>query len=228
MGRRDMKPRFRNIDGRLRLPDARIGFGVLLVAVSVLGGLRLSGASESSVSVLAARSSLASGHRIEASDLVLTAVSVDVGVEATLIIAEDQRSVIGRVVARPVQAGSLLTTRDFGRVNEALREITVPVTPEHALGGAAAPGDIVDVLATFDGGGDTARTIIVSYRAEVVSTLRPEQVFGGAGGVTALTLAVPNDDAMFIVFAMRTGEIDILRSADLPSSRSRVDAAEIP
>ena len=223
-----MKLRLRNIDGRLRLPDARVGVGVLLVAVSVLGGLRLSGASEASVAVLSAGSSLASGHRIEARDLVLTSVSVEASVGATLIRAEDQRSVIGRVVARPVQSGSLLTTRDLGRSNESLREITVPVTPEHALGGAAEPGDIVDVLATFDGGGDTARTIIVSSRAEVVSTLRPEQVFGGAGGVTALTLAVPNDDAMFIVFAMRTGEIDILRSADLPSNRARVDAAEIP
>ena len=223
-----MKLRLRNIDGRLRLPDARVGVGVLLVAVSVLGGLRLSGASESSVAVLSAGSSLASGHQIEARDLVLTSVSVEASVGATLIRAEDQRSVIGRVVARPVQSGSLLTTRDLGRSNESLREITVPVTPEHALGGAAEPGDIVDVLATFDGGGDTARTIIVSSRAEVVSTLRPEQVFGGAGGVTALTLAVPNDDAMFIVFAMRTGEIDILRSADLPSNRARVDAAEIP
>ncbi|CAB4793702.1 MAG: hypothetical protein F2723_09100 [Actinobacteria bacterium] len=223
-----MKLRLRNIDGRLRLPDARVGVGVLLVAVSVLGGLRLSGASESSVAVLSAGSSLASGHQIEARDLVLTSVSVEASVGATLIRAEDQRSVIGRVVARPVQSGSLLTTRDLGRANESLREITVPVTPEHALGGAAEPGDIVDVLATFDGGGDTARTIIVSSRAEVVSTLRPEQVFGGAGGVTALTLAVPNDDAMFIVFAMRTGEIDILRSADLPSNRARVDAAEIP
>ncbi|CAB4808703.1 MAG: hypothetical protein F2894_06410 [Actinobacteria bacterium] len=223
-----MKLRLRNIDGRLRLPDARVGVGVLLVAVSVLGGLRLSGASEASVAVLSAGSSLASGHRIEARDLVLTSVSVEASVGATLIRAEDQRSVIGRVVARPVQSGSLLTTRDLGRANESLREITVPVTPEHALGGAAEPGDIVDVLATFDGGGDTARTIIVSSRAEVVSTLRPEQVFGGAGGVTALTLAVPNDDAMFIVFAMRTGEIDILRSADLPSNRARVDAAEIP
>ena len=223
-----MKLRLRNIDGRLRLPDARVGVGVLLVAVSVLGGLRLSGASEASVAVLSAGSSLASGHRIEARDLVLTSVSVEASVGATLIRAEDQRSVIGRVVARPIQSGSLLTTRDLGRSNESLREITVPVTPEHALGGAAEPGDIVDVLATFDGGGDTARTIIVSSRAEVVSTLRPEQVFGGAGGVTALTLAVPNDDAMFIVFAMRTGEIDILRSADLPSNRARVDAAEIP
>ncbi len=223
-----MKLRLRNIDGRLRLPDARVGVGVLLVAVSVLGGLRLSAASEASVAVLSAGSSLASGHRIEARDLVLTSVSVEASVGATLIRAENQNGVIGRVVARPVQSGSLLTTRDLGRANESLREVTVPVTPEHALGGAAEPGDIVDVLATFDGGGDTARTIIVSSRAEVVSTLRPEQVFGGAGGVTALTLAVPNDDAMFIVFAMRTGEIDILRSADLPSNRARVDAAEIP
>ncbi|MSX32697.1 MAG: hypothetical protein F2782_04265, partial [Actinobacteria bacterium] len=160
-----MKLRLRNIDGRLRLPDARVGVGVLLVAVSVLGGLRLSGASEASVAVLSAGSSLASGHRIEARDLVLTSVSVEASVGATLIRAEDQRSVIGRVVARPVQSGSLLTTRDLGRANESLREITVPVTPEHALGGAAEPGDIVDVLATFDGGGDTARTIIVSSRA---------------------------------------------------------------
>jgi Flp pilus assembly protein CpaB len=223
-----MKPRFKNIDGRLRLPDARVGVGVLLVAVSVLGGLRLSGASRSSISVFSAERALASGHRITESDLVLTSVSVEEGVQATLISGEDQRSLIGRVVARPVQAGSLLTRRDIGRANESLREITVPVAPEHALGGVAAAGDIVDVLATFDGGGDTARTIVVSSRAEVVSTLRPEQVFGGAGGATALTLAVPNDDAMFIVFAMRTGEIDILRSADLPSNRSRVDAAEIP
>lgn len=223
-----MKPRFRNIDGRLRLPDPRAGVGVLLVAVSVLGGLRLSGANSSSISVVSFARSFASGHQLEMGDLVVRSVSVDSDVESTLIRSTDQRRIIGRVLARSVQGGGLVVKRDLGRTDGRVREITVPVTPEHALGGDVVPGDIVDVLATFDGGGDTARTILVSSRAEVVSAVRPEQVFGGAGGVTALTLAVPNDDAMFIVFAMRTGEIDILRSADLPSERSRVDAAEIP
>lgn len=223
-----MKPRFRNIDGRLRLPDPRAGVGVLLVAVSVLGGLRLSGASSASISVVSFSRSLASGHQIEMGDLVVTSVSVGSDVESTLIRSTEQSEIIGRVLARSVAGGGLVVKRDLGSTDGRVREITVPVTPEHALGGNAVPGDIVDVLATFDGGGDTARTILVSSRAEVVSAVRPEQVFGGAGVVTALTLAVPNDDAMFIVFAMRTGEIDILRSADLPSERSRVDAAEIP
>lgn len=223
-----MKPRFRNIDGRLRLPDPRAGVGVLLVAVSVLGGLRLSGASSANISVVSFSRSLASGHQIEMGDLVVTSVSVGSDVESTLIRSTEQGEIIGRVLARSVAGGGLVVKRDLGSADGRVREITVPVTPEHALGGDVTPGDIVDVLATFDGGGDTARTILVSSRAEIVSAVRPEQVFGGSGGVTALTLAVPNDDAMFIVFAMRTGEIDILRSADLPGERSRVDAAEIP
>ena len=223
-----MKPRFRNIDGRLRLPDPRAGVGVLLVAVSVLGGLRLSGANSSNISVVSFARSFASGHQLEMGDLIVRSVSVDSDVESTLIRSTEQRRIIGRVLARSVQGGGLVVKSDLGHTDGSVREITVPVTPEHALGGDVVPGEIVDVLATFDGGGDTARTILVSSRAEVVSAVRPEQVFGGAGGVTALTLAVPNDDAMFIVFAMRTGEIDILRSADLPSERSRVDAAEIP
>ena len=64
--------------------------------------------------------------------------------------------------------------------------------------------------------------------AEVVGAVRDDSVFGGQGAVSALTLAVPNEDAMYVVFAVRTGDIDIVRTSAVPVSRTRVDISEVP
>jgi Flp pilus assembly protein CpaB len=218
----------RDRDGRIRIPDARIGIGVALIAVSVLGGLRISGAGAATQQVLAFRSSFASGHVLTRTDLSAISVHVSGAASDTLVASSRLRSIVGRPLARAVQADAPVLSRDLGSADADAREMTVPITPDHALGGALEPGDRVDVLATFDHTGSSARTLLVTSGAEVVATVRDASVFGGESGVTALTLAVPNDDAMYVVFAVRTGEIDIVRAASVPSSRTRVDVTEVP
>lgn len=220
--------RFRDRDGRIRMPDARIGIGVALVAVSVLGGLRIAGAGASTRQVLAFRAAYASGHRIERTDVSVIAVHASGSSAATFVDAADMRRIVGRPLVRAVQAHAPVLTRDVGVTPPDVRQITVPVTPEHALGGALEPGDRVDVLATFDHSGSAARTLLVTSGAEVVAAVRDASVFGGQGGVSALTLAVPNEDAMYVVFAVRTGDIDVVRSAVTPADRTRVDITEVP
>jgi hypothetical protein len=220
--------RLRGRDGRIRMPDARVGIGVALVAVSVLGGLRIAGAGASTRQVLAFRASYASGHRIGRADVDVISVHATGDSGATFVDTDAIRSIVGRPLARAVQAHAPVLTRDVGTSAPEVRQITVPVTPEHALGGDLEPGDRVDVLATFDHSGSTARTLLVTSGAEVVAAVRDSSVFGGKGGVSALTLAVPNDDAMYVVFAVRTGDIDVVRSAATPADRTRVDISEVP
>jgi Flp pilus assembly protein CpaB len=219
--------RLRDANGRLRTPDARLGVGLALVAVSVFGGLRLSGAAAPTQRVLALRSSVATGHRFTATDLEEVAVHVDRRVARTLVPASLRADVIGRPVQHAVRAGALLEVGALARRRGDTREITVPVTPEHALGGELEPGDRVDVVATFDATSDAARTLTVAGGAEVVSVVRGDQVFGGSGALSALTLAVPSDEAMVLVYAMRTGAVDILRSAETPGARTRIDGTEV-
>jgi len=220
--------RLRTRDGRLRLPDARIGIGLGLVALSVLGGLRLSGASTQGREVLAYVAPFATGHLIERSDLTVVVVRADGPSERTFVDAAARARVIGRPLTRAVQANGLVLTGDVGRSTPEVREITVPVAAEHALGGDLEPGDRVDVLATFDREGDTARTLMVTSGAEVVAAVRDDAVFGGAGSVAALTLSVRNEDAMYVVFAARTADLDVVRTAVVPDGRTRVDISEVP
>lgn len=218
----------RTVDGRIRVPDARIGIGLGLVALSVLGGLRISGASEPRREVLAFAGSFATGHIVERDDLEVVQVRADGPSVGTFVAAADRSRIVGRVLARPVQEHAPVLTRDVGTTTADVREITVPVTAAHALGGDLAPGDRVDVLATFDREGDAARTLVVTSRAEVVAAIRDDAVFGGAGAVSALTLSVRNEDAMYVVFAARTADIDVVRSAQAPDGRTRVDISEVP
>ncbi|MFM7059948.1 MAG: RcpC/CpaB family pilus assembly protein [Actinomycetes bacterium] len=220
--------RLRTRDGRLRLPDARIGIGLGLVALSVLGGLRLSGASTQGREVLAYVAPFATGHLIERSDLTVVVVRADGPSARTFVDAAAHARVVGRPLARAVQANGLVLTGDLGRSTPEVREITVPVAAEHALGGDLEPGDRVDVLATFDREGDTARTLMVTSGAEVVAAVRDDAVFGGAGSVAALTLSVRNEDAMYVVFAARTADLDVVRTAVVPDGRTRVDISEVP
>lgn len=219
--------RLRDANGRIRTPDARLGIGLALVAVSVFGGMRLSGAAAPTQRVLAVRTSVAAGHRFTATDLEVVAVHVDARVARTLVPASLRADVVGRPVQHAVRAGSLLEAGALARRSGNSREITVPVTPEHALGGELEPGDRVDVVATFDANSGAARTLTVAGRAEVVSVVRGDQVFGGSGALSAVTLAVPADEAMVLVYAMRTGALDLLRSAEIPGSRARVDSTEV-
>lgn len=215
-----------------RLPrvDSRVAVGVLLMAVAVLGGSRILATADDTVSVVAAAHDLPANHRLRASDLTVARVRVPGGVLAGLVRASGREALVGRVVLGAVPRAGLLTNSGVGDTPAAGRDVTIPVDPGHALGGALRAGDRVDVLATFGVGTREARTLTVVAGAEVVDMIRAHGVFGqGDGSLTALTLSVAPDDAVFVAFAARNGELDVVRATGAPAAtRQRFELGQIP
>jgi len=197
-----------------RLPaiDVRIVAGVVLVAISIVGGLRLTQAPPPMTRVYVAASDLDAGHVLTRADL-----TVDQVRGSDTFIANLERvghgAPLGRALRVPLRSGAPVSIDGLGAAVPPGREITVPVTPEHALGGAVRPGDRIDVFASFDKGTDAARTVTVARAATVRSVTRSDGLFGQhAGALTAITVAVEPDAAIALAFAARNGELDLVRT----------------
>ncbi len=215
---------------RLRRVDTRLLLGLVLVVVSIGGGLALFRAADHTVPVLAASRDLPAGHVIAPGDVHVARVRVDDKVLRGLVRGDRKASITGQVLLAPVSGNALIGASTVGRERAREREMTVPITSEHALGGSLRVGDRVDVLATFAKGGKDARTLTVAHGAQVVDTVRTKGILGErSGDLSALTLAVNADDAVYLAFASHTAELDVVRSQ--PSStplRSRFDYSNLP
>jgi Flp pilus assembly protein CpaB len=213
-----------------RRVDSRLMVGLVLVAASIAGGLALFDAADRTVPVLAVSRDLPAGHVLELRDVHVARVQVDAGVLRGLVRGEREDTVVGRVLLTPAAGNSLVAASALGRARADEREMTVPINSEHALGGSLRVGERVDVLATFAKGAKDARTLTVARGAQVVDVVRTKGILGeGSGGLSALTLAVDSDDAVYLAFATHTAELDVLRAQ--PSStplRNRFDHSNLP
>ncbi len=216
---------------RLRVPaiDSRVVAGVVLIAVSIIGGLRLAGDPAPMTRVYVAASDLEAGHVVSGSDVSVRELRGD---PATLdgLSRAGHGVPIGRVLRTALPAGSVVPVAALGGAIPGGRDITIPVTPEHALGGDVRDGDRVDVLATFDKGTDAARTVMVASDATVRGVVRADGLFGQhAGAISALTLAVEPDAAVAVAFAARNAELDVIRAhGDLDGAgRDRFDRGDL-
>jgi Flp pilus assembly protein CpaB len=223
--------RARRFAGRLPRLDTRLVVGVLLVALSVVGGLRLSAGASSTIAVYAAARDLPADRVLTPGDLTTTRLRADGAVLDRLVRPGVAEAPSGKVLRFPLREGDLLAAGALGAAAGRGREITVPVGPDHALGGALEVGDRVDVLASFDKGTELAKTLTVAANAQVIAVVETEGLFGQRDGdLAALTLAVPRDDVVLVAFAIRNAEIDIVR-ADGRSrhrDRTRFDAGDLP
>lgn len=216
----------------IRLPkvDTRLVVGLLLVALSVIGGLRLSATSDETVAVFVAARDLRADHVLTAGDLGTTRINASDQVLGSLIRVGDSRPPVGRMLRFPLVEGSLVGAGTLGEVASRGREITVPIGSDHALGGALEPGDRVDILGSFDKGTEIAKTLTVASGARVVDVVYADGLFGQREGeLTALTVSVPPNDVVFVAFAVRNGEVDVVRAVGSARNvRSRFDVSELP
>jgi Flp pilus assembly protein CpaB len=217
----------------LRWPkvDTRLVVGLLLVVLSVLGGLRLASTADDTVAVYAATRDLPADHVLTRDDVRVTRIAASDGVLDGLVPARHAPP-IGRTLRFPLAEGGLLARTSVGAdgARATGREITVPIGADHALGGALAPGDRVDVLGSFDKGTELAKTLTVAKSAQVVEVVSTDGLFGQREGeLSALTLSVKPDDVVLVAFAVRNGEVDVVRAAPPGRSvRSRFDVSELP
>lgn len=197
---------------RLARLDRRFA-GAALIALSVVGGLRLgtTATPEGEVVLVAARD-LPANMPIVAADLRPVRVRAAEEVLAGVVRPPGER-LAGQVPLYPVPRHGLIDRRALADAPRAGREISVPLEAAHALGGAIRVGERVDVLASFGRGGGSPRTIVVTRNAAVVAVGRSEGSLSGLGGeVASITLAVPPGDALVLAFAMRNAELDFVRS----------------
>lgn len=203
--------------------NARSVLGLLLFAAAWFGAQQVVNDAESTVRVWAAATDLGQDAVIDAEDLTAVDVHLPSDVVNGYVLAA--RPLEGWRVSRPLREGELISSAwlvDAASVTDT-REISVPVIPEHAVGGRLRPGDRVDVYATFDAGDVRARTVVVVRAAEIVDMTSSEGVVLGVDAVTGVTLAVDTHEAARLAFALQTAAIDVVKvvgSADATGSSS--------
>lgn len=203
--------------GRPGLINRRTVLGVLLVGLSVAGGFGILEGAEQTVPVWVAARDLASGSLVTAGSLRVEHVSLPDRLGSKYVTTAEELE--GSVVTRPLGEGELISHEWVARsaISEG-RSITVPIDPEHAVGGQLQPGDMVDLFATFDPSDVRARTVSLVREAEVIDTVSAGGLVMGDRSIIGLTVSVSPDEAQRIAFASRTAQIDVVR-VDVPSER---------
>lgn len=200
---------------------------VLLVVAFVAGRAALEGADDT-VAVWVAAHDLPQGEVLGASDLEVSKVRLPAAVMDGYETAS--RSLQGRTLTRAVRAGELIPVdAAVGSSSSTSSVMTVPVAPEHAVGGALNPGDRVDVLATFDAGQPGARTVVVSRGLQVQQVVASSGLISGGDSMIGITVSVPPQDVSRLAFALRSADIDVVKAApggddDIPS---QVDGGDL-
>lgn len=199
--------------------NLRTVLGLLLFAAALVAGNGILTAGKTTVDVWVAARDLPQDAVIGPGDLEPAAVRLPDRLLSGYV--PTGRGLEGETITRPLHAGELVPLGWLAPAAAAAggRSITVPVEPEHAVGGALRAGDRVDVLATFDAGDLRARTTLLARAVEVVEVVEAEGVALGDDLLVGVTLSVTSDQAARLAFALRTGEIDVVR-VDAPGAKS--------
>ncbi len=191
--------------------NLRTLLGIALFTIALVAGWSVLGAADRGVAVWAVARDLPEGARLSGRDVHQVEVTMPpVQLRGYLGAAT---GIEGTVLLRPVRQGELLAAE---WVNDdadpaSLRSVTIPITPDHAVGGALVPGDRVDVFATVTPEQPRARTELLVEGAEVEALATSRGLVVEGESLVGLTLAVPPEDIAKIVFAIRTAEIDVVR-----------------
>lgn len=176
----------------------------------------------------AAARDLPAGSTLAATDLVAVDVTTDGDTVGRYV--TNGRDIAGAVLIRPVAEGELIAGDWLSEGSQAVRGrvMTIPVSPEHAVGGDLRPGDLLDVYATFNAGDARARTTLLARGVEVIEVVTAGGFAIEEESVVGLTVAVTPETAGRLAFAIRSGELDLVKvtgpdGLDAPSSVSHGD-----
>lgn len=197
--------------------NARTIAGALLFLAAFVGGQRVLADSSSLTTVVRAAHDVPAGTMLSAADLEVA--SLKLGAEVAPLYAGSVDAASGYVLTQALVAGELVPNSALAREGPIVdsRSLTIPVTPEHAVGGALRPGDRVDVYATFDRTTGRSRTELIASNLEVQDVLRAGGAMLDEETVIGVTVSVPPEGATSLAFAIRAGQIDLARVEGLSS-----------
>lgn len=186
-----------------------IALAVVLAFVLNILALRDRGAS---ALVAVADRPIPSGSVLVADMVRLVPVDADFGGLESLVKEEQLPGLLGSVVSRALQEGSVVDSASLAPAGSASgkRAMSLPVEESRAAGGSLVAGDRVDVIAVYDGS-----PVFVVTGAEVISL--PPTGSGSFGGSDFyVVVAVDASEALALAQAMAAGRIDVVRSTGAP------------
>lgn len=198
-------------DGRPAWMNLRTLFGALLFSISLVSGWHLLEGTGGGHRVWMAARDLPVGVPLTAADLV--PVTSELGPAQMPLYLDAGVDLVGAELTRPVAEGELLAAAfvapaDGGFEGQA---ITIPVTPEHAVGGDLTPGDLVDVYATLKSVGSSARTVLVVEGAQILDLVGTSDLMSDNSTLAGLTLEVAGGEAAKLAHAIRTADLDVVK-----------------
>lgn len=210
----------RPLPRRRAAPGGRAVVGGLLVAVAAVGTFAAyAGATaDHRVAYVVAAHDLEPGHRISRADLSTAPMQLPPAMSARLAFRQPA-SLVGALVVGPLSAGELVQAGDVAAGPPAAgdRELSFDIKASRAVDGTLAPGDRVDVLATYGSGTDQVTVAVVTGVA-VVARTEVSATLGAAGDQTeVITLALPDPgQTLAVTQAVNGGQVMLVRSTGAP------------
>lgn len=167
--------------------DPRLWIGLLIVAVSVVGGSRLLAAADDTVAVWAVVDDRGPGTALTEADLVVRRVRFAEEGDLAAYYSAAETLPADLRLARAVGAGELLPRSAVGTAEQQAGLVELPVAVEaEQVPPSVTTGSTVDVYLAGEP---------VLREATVVDAPSVEAGFGAAGGRRQLVLSVPEDSA---------------------------------
>jgi Flp pilus assembly protein CpaB len=208
---------------RPRRLDGRALFGIFLLLLATGGSITFWSASSDTRALLVASRDLPAGSELTASDLAVARVRVDESIFRAAVPASELGSLLGKQLAEPVHAQQILVRAQLStrpRLGPEEMALTVPISPETAVGGQLRAGDLVQLLFTTNKGRPEARTTVVLPRATVYEVGHDQRVAvvnteladrsTTQGAAKWLTLVVSQEQALRLAEARWAGELDVM------------------
>lgn len=202
--------------------NLRTALGLLLFCAALLAGQRVLQSAQDTVEVWTAVRDLPQDQELTSADLTARAVHLPADLMDEYVLASTDLD--GAAIMRPVMEGELLSSAAVadGTIASAGRSMTIPVAPEHAVGGALRPGDRIDVFGTFDAGDARARTLLLVRGVSIIDLVEAGGLVVGEEAVVGVTVSVTPDEAARLAFAIRSAELDVVRVDANPEAGSDV------
>lgn len=187
-----------------------------LLTAAVAGALNVVALQQGDVRtpVLVAAGDLRAGATLDDTAVRTAMVSADSSVLDALIGGDRLSERRGWLLTRPVRSGEPLRWTDLRdpAARDGLRAMSLPVEPEHAAGGTLRAGDRVDVIGVREG-----QAFWVLSDVEVLDAVdRAAEGALAAPRPYALTLAVTEEQALRLAWALHDGAVEVLRSTGAP------------
>lgn len=200
--------------------DRRMLAGVLLVVVSLAGGLLLWRSATDTTPILVAARDIPPGHVLQRDDLRIGEARLDGSLASMALTDADLEAAVGRSTSTTIHAGEMVVAPDLasGPVLGADEvAVTIPVAADTIYPGLR-PTDQVALLATSNVGKPESRTVTLIDRATVFAIGLERRVIRSSTSndpndgatVANITFAVPRSEAEAVAHAVANATITVV------------------